>query len=105
MAVKDSGKVTITLDRTTVTKLRAQKKGMETWDGLMQRLGERRRYGLECIICGTFQEGEDKDKSPNMLAKEHGWRMIYSGAVYIGRGGIATQVELGYICPSCGDST
>lgn len=101
MAIKDSGKVTITLDRTTVAMLREKKEGLETWDELMRRLGERRRSGIECVICGAFLEMEDKDKSPNTLAKENGWQSIYSARVIVNREEMETKVELGYLCQSC----
>lgn len=94
--------MTITLNRTTVAMLRSKKKGLETWNDLMLRLGNRRQFGLECVICGRFLELEDKDKTPNILAKENGWQKMYSGVVHIGGEEIARQVELGYICPSCG---
>jgi hypothetical protein len=106
MATKESGNVTITLARTTVAMLRAKKKDLETWDGLMHRLYARqRKYGIECTICGKFIETENMDTSPNMLAKEQGWQPLYSGRVEeVATGEIKTTVELGYICPSCGDS-
>ncbi len=105
MAIKGSGNVTITLARTTVAMLRAKKKDLETWDGLMHRLYARqRKYGIECTLCGKFIEAENMDKSPNALAKEYGWQPLYSGRVEVATGEIETTVKLGYICPSCGDS-
>jgi hypothetical protein len=103
--MKGSASVTITLDRTTVAMLRTKKKGLETWDALMQRLGGWRRYGLECTICGAFLEIGNMDKTPNMVAKENGWQKVYSNVVHVDGEEIARQVELGYICPSCGDRT
>jgi predicted CopG family antitoxin len=104
MAIKDSGKVTITLDREIVTMLRAKKKGMETWNDLMWRLGDRRRCGIECAMCGKFIGTTDMSISPEKLAKENGWRELYTGRVQLDRGGVKTKVELGYVCPSCGSA-
>lgn len=104
MATKESGNVTVTLARTTVAMLRSKKKDLETWDALMRRLYTRqRKYGIECTICGKFIEAKNMDKSPNMLAKEYGWQPLYSGRVDVESSEITTTVELGYICPSCGD--
>lgn len=103
MAIKNSASVTITLERTTVAILRSKKRGLETWDKLMLRLSSRRTFGIECVICGAFLEMDDKDKTPNMLAKENGWQKVYSGVVHVGGEEMARQIELGYICPLCGD--
>lgn len=104
MAIKNSDKVTITLERTTVAMLRSKKKGLETWNELMLRLGNRRQFGLECAICGAFLEFENMDKTLNTIAKENGWQKMYSQIVHVDGEEIARQVELGYICPSCGAS-
>jgi DNA-directed RNA polymerase subunit RPC12/RpoP len=103
MAIKGSGKVTITLDRKTVAMLRAKKKGLETWDELMQRLGRKRKWGIECIICGATIEMTEANISPAILAKANGWREVYSGRVRLEDTGIKTDVELGYMCKHCGE--
>lgn len=105
MTIKNSPNVTITLARTTVAMLRAKKRGLETWDELMRRLGSKRRCGIECLICGVVVETTDAEVSPSMLAKTNGWRGVYSRKVTVDNMNIKTMVELGYICPSCGDST
>lgn len=102
MAKKNSGNVTITLNRTTVEMLRAKKKGMETWDELMLRLGQRREFELECAFCGTVIKTKDVYTTEAALAKEYGWEMMYSGRVDLRDGrGIETTVELGYVCSRC----
>ena len=103
MAIKESGKVTITLARTTVAMLRAKKKDLETWDELMQRLGRTRKWGIECIICGAIIEMTEANMSPAMLAKANGWREVYSGRVRLEDSEIKTDVELGYMCKHCGE--
>jgi hypothetical protein len=100
MAKKDSGNVTITLDRTTVAMLRAKKKDLETWDEMMCRLGRRCQCGIECIACGKLVESADGNMSPNMLAKEYGWESMYSGKTALG-GKVVSRVKLGYMCYNC----
>jgi DNA-directed RNA polymerase subunit RPC12/RpoP len=81
--------------------LRAKKKGLETWDELMCRLGRRRRYEIECTMCGKFIGTTDMSISPEKLAKENGWRELYTGKVQLDRDGVKTKVELGYVCCDC----
>lgn len=102
MAIKDSGKVTVTLNRTTVEKLRAEK-GVEAWDAFMLDLIENRKQGVRarCIICDAFIQTTDVNISPSELAKRRGWEEMYSGRVYLNRDGVRTKVELGFICDKC----
>ena len=103
MATKDSGNVTITLNRTTVEMLRAKKKDLETWDELMLRLGRKRQFEIECVFCGAVIKTKNVNTTEVALAGEYGWKMMYSGRVdLIEQDEIETTVELGYVCPECG---
>jgi len=101
MAKKDTGKVTITLDRSIVKMLREKKEGIETWNDLLIRLAGRSRCGIECLICGAFLENSDLNQSPNKLAETNGWRVVYSGRVELDGDEIKTKVKLGYMCRNC----
>ena len=101
MAKKDTGKITITLDKTVVKMLRAKKEGVETWNNLLIRLAGRSRCGIECLICGAFLENEDMSQSPNELAEKNEWRIVYSGKVELDGDEIKTKVKLGYMCRNC----
>ena len=101
MAKKDTGKITITLDKTVVKMLREKKEGVETWNDLLIRLAGRSRCGIECLICGAFLENEDMNQSPNKLAETNVWRIIYSGRVEQDGDELRTKVKLGYMCRNC----
>ena len=77
MAIKDSGKVTITLDRTTVEKLRNEKGGM-AWDAFMLNLIGCMTQGvrIKCITCKRMFRSGDIDLSPSVLAKRLGWKEV-----------------------------
>lgn len=93
MSIKDSSKITITLDRTTVAILRERKRGM-AWDAYMRSLIRLESQGsrAKCMRCGKVLETEDISKSPEVLAQENGWTEI---AV---KGRLNT---IGFACPSC----
>jgi len=102
MALKGSGNVTITLDRKTVEMLRAKKRGLETWDELMCRLGERPQCGIECVICHKWLDTDDPEMSRNDLARANGWARIYIGRVKVEVGeGIVTNGGIGIACAEC----
>ncbi|MBE9592571.1 MAG: hypothetical protein IMF19_03745 [Proteobacteria bacterium] len=94
MAIKDSGKVTITLDRTTVEKLRSEKGGM-AWDAFMLDLIEWMKQGVRarCVVCRKGVGSVDVDLSPSMLAKRLGWREVSV------RG---RPDSIGFLCDKCG---
>jgi hypothetical protein len=77
MAIKDSGKVTVTFNRTTVEKLREEKGGM-AWDDFMLNLIGSRKTGVRarCILCRKVVESGDVDLTASMLVKKLGWKEI-----------------------------
>lgn len=93
MAIRDSSKITITLDRTTVAILREKKRGM-AWDAYMHSLLRLESQGsrAECMRCGKVLESDDISKSPKALAKENGWIEITAS----GRENV-----IGFVCPNC----
>jgi hypothetical protein len=92
MALKESKNVTVTLERTTVAMLRAKKKGLETWDELMQRLGQRQKWEIECMICGRVLGTENIYESPSIVAEKNGWTEV----AVKGR-----LNAIGFACPDC----
>ena len=93
MAIKDSGKVTITLDRTTVKKLRSEKGGM-AWDVFMLDLIGCMKQGVtaRCVVCRKVAGSTDIDLSSSLLAKRLGWKEISIR----GRPG-----TIGFVCDKC----
>ena len=93
MPVKGIGKVTITLRRTTVEKLRDTKKSL-SWDEFLLGLVETKKQGAraECMICGRILETENIYVSPSILAEKNGWIEI---AVK------GQQNAIGFACPAC----
>jgi hypothetical protein len=94
MAVKGSGKVTVTFDRTTVEKLRSEKGG-EAWDAFMLNLIEGMKQGVKarCVVCRKVVESADIDLTVSMLVKRLGWREIsVDGGLNI----------IGFMCDKCG---
>jgi hypothetical protein len=92
MAKKDTGKITITLDRETVKKLRSAKRDM-TWDDYMLYLLRTQMTGahVECLICGRIFRSAKLDVSPRMLAEEERWTEV---AMKGGR-------VIGFVCLDC----
>ncbi len=93
MPIKNSGKVTITLDRTTVEKLRNEKGG-KAWDAFMLALIEGMKQGVRarCITCGRIFRSTDIDLSPSELAKRLGWKEVL----------IKGKPEsIGFVCDKC----
>jgi len=102
MALKGTGNVTITLDRETVKMLRAKKRGLETWDELMCRLGVRSQCGIECVICHKWVGSDDAGVSRNDLAEANDWAPMYISRVKLVAGeGIVTNGEIGFACAEC----
>lgn len=93
MAIKDSAKVTVTFQRTTVEKLRSEKGGM-AWDAFMLDLVESRKQGVRarCVTCREVIESTDVDLTPSSLANRHGWREVSIR----GRPG-----TIGFLCDRC----
>lgn len=93
MALKDSGKVTITLNRTTVKKLRSEKGGM-AWDAFMLDLIESMKCGVRarCVVCRKEVGSGDVDLTPSILAKRLGWKEISI------RGRLNS---IGFVCDKC----
>lgn len=93
MAIKGTSKVTITLDRTTVKKLR-EEKGVNAWDAFMLNLIEGIGQGvrIRCIKCRRMFRSGDIDLSPSALAKRLGWKEISIR----GRPG-----TIGFVCDKC----
>lgn len=94
MAIKDSGKVTVTFNRTTVEKLREEKGGM-AWDDFMLNLIGSRKTGVRarCILCRKVVESGDVDLTASMLVKKLGWKEISV------RGRLNS---IGFLCDKCG---
>lgn len=95
MAMKRSGKVTITLDRTTVEKLRSEKGGM-AWDAFMLNLVESMKQGVKarCVVCRKEVGSGDVDLTASMLAKRLGWKEV----LVRGEQGIKS---IGFLCNKC----
>lgn len=93
MALKDSGTVTITLNRTTVKKLRSEKGGI-AWDTFMLNLIEGMKQGVraKCVLCGKVVESTDIDLSPSELARRLKWKEILI------RG---KPKSIGFVCDKC----
>jgi hypothetical protein len=93
MAIKDSGKVTVTLNRTTVEKLRSEKGGM-AWDAFMLDLVRGMKQGVKarCVICRKVVESGDVDLTASMLVKKLGWKEISV------RGRLNS---IGFLCDKC----
>lgn len=93
MAIKGSGKVTVTFNRTTVEKLRSEKGGM-AWDAFMLDLIEGMKQGVRarCVVCRKVVESEDVDLTASMMVKKLGWREIsINGGVNF----------IGFMCNKC----
>lgn len=77
MAIKDSGKVTVTFNRTTVEKLRSEKGG-KAWDAFMLDLAESRKQGvrIKCVVCRRILESGDIDLTSRAFAKRFGWEEV-----------------------------
>lgn len=97
MAIKGTGKVTITLDRTTVKKLR-EEKGVNAWDAFMLNLLEGIGQGvrIRCIICRRMFRSGDIDLSPSALAKQLGWNEV---SIRDKPG------TIGFVCDECSSET
>jgi hypothetical protein len=97
MAIQDSGKVTVTLNRTTVEKLRSEKGGI-AWDAFMLDLIEGMKQGVRarCVVCRKVVESGDVDLTASMMVKKLGWREIsINGGLNI----------IGFICDKCSSET
>jgi hypothetical protein len=97
MAIKGSGKVTVTFDRTTVEKLREEKGGI-AWDPFMLDLIGSRKQGVRarCMLCRKVVESEDIDLTASMLAKKRGWKEISV------KGRLSS---IGFLCDKCSSET
>ncbi|MBE9594635.1 MAG: hypothetical protein IMF19_14280 [Proteobacteria bacterium] len=95
MAIKDSAKVTVTLDRTTVEKLRSEKGGM-AWDAFMLDLIGCKNQGVtaKCVACRKVVGSTDIDLSPSALTKKLGWEEV----LIKGEPGIKS---IGFLCNKC----
>jgi hypothetical protein len=93
MAIKGSGKVTITLDRTTVEKLR-EEKGGKAWEAFMLNLIEGTKQGVRarCVACREVVESTNIDTSLRILARSNGWKEISV------RGRLNS---IGFMCDKC----
>lgn len=97
MANKGSGRVTLTLYRTTVEKLR-DTKGGKAWDAFLLELIGSMKQGVRvrCVVCRKVVESDDIDLSVSMLVKKLGWREISAN------GGLNI---IGFICDKCSSKT
>ena len=93
MAIKGTGKVTVTFNRTTVEKVRAEKGG-KAWDTFMLALIGSMKQGVRarCVVCRKVIESTDIDLSPSLLAKRLGWKEM------LVRGGPG---RIGFVCNKC----
>ena len=97
MALRGTSKVTITLDRTTVKKLR-EEKGVNAWDAFMLNLIEGTGQGvrIRCIKCRRMFRSGDIDLSPSALAKRLGWKEV----------SIRDELGIiGFVCDKCSSET
>ena len=95
MAIKDSGKVTITFQRTTVKKLRSEKGGI-AWDAFVLDLIEGRKHGVSarCVVCRKIVGSRDIDLTASTLAKRLGWKEV------LVKGEPGTK-SIGFLCNKC----
>lgn len=93
MAIKGSAKITITLNRTTVEKLRSEKGGM-AWDTFMLDLigGMKQGVKARCVVCRKVVESRNVDLTASMLVKKLGWKEISAN------GGLNI---IGFLCDKC----
>ena len=93
MAVKGTGVVTITFKKTTVAKMRNDKRGM-SWDNYALHLLKVDKQGVraECVKCGQKLESEDVALSPRDLARMNSWSSIMVEG---------SDKVIGFICNEC----
>lgn len=93
MAIKESDKITITLNRTTVKKLREEKGGI-AWDAFMLHLIEGVKQGVKarCVVCRKVVGSTDIDLTASTLAKRLGWKEILIGG---------KPKSIGFLCDKC----
>ena len=97
MALKGTSTVTITLNRTTVKKLR-EEKGVNAWDAFMENLIEGAGQGvrIRCIKCRRMFRSGDINSSPSALAKRLGWNEV---SIRDKPG------TIGFVCDKCSSET
>ena len=93
MPVEASDSITITFKKTTVAKMRNDKRGM-SWDNYALHLLKVDKQGVraECVKCGDKLESEDVDLSPRDLARMNNWSSITVEG---------TDKAIGFICNQC----
>lgn len=89
MAKSGTGKITITLNRTTVDLLRLRKRAVP-WDKYLLGATDR-KCGIECMNCGGWLEANRTDISQDTLAKYYGWKPM---AIY-------GEKTIGFLCKEC----
>ena len=89
----DIGVITVTFKRTTVNKMRQEKRGM-SWNDYALHLLKVDKQGsrAECVRCGRRLETEDVDLSPRDLARTNNWSSITVAG---------SDKAIGFICNEC----
>ena len=88
-----SDSITVTFRKTTVARMRNEKRGM-SWNDYMLHLMKADHQGskAECVRCGQKLESEDVDLSPRDLARMNNWSSITVEG---------TDKAIGFICNQC----
>lgn len=93
MAIEGTENITITLRRTTVKKMKDEKRGM-SWNEYVLHLMRSEHQGARarCAFCGDVIETESINKSVSIIARENDWTEI----------AIKGQPNgIGFICNRC----
>jgi len=93
MAVKDTGVITVTFKKSTVGKMRRDKRDM-SWNNYALYLLKVDHQGVktECVKCGRKLESENVDMSPRDLARKAGWSSVAIEG---------SNKTIGFICKEC----
>lgn len=91
MALEDTNKVTVTLQRATVKELRSAK-GNLTWDKHLLTLLRRNRQGsqVRCMMCGREEGTGDIRQSAVDLAEGLNWEPVKMD-----------EAIIGFVCDAC----
>ena len=93
MTIEKSDSITITLKKTTVAKMRNDKRGM-SWDNYALHLLKVDKQGVraECVKCGDKLDSEDVDLSSRDLARMSNWSSVTVEG---------SDKAIGFICNEC----
>lgn len=93
MTNETSDSITVTFKKTTVAKMRNDKRGM-SWNNYALHLLKVDKQGVkaECVKCGQKLESEDVDISPRDLARMSNWSSVTVEG---------SDKAIGFICNEC----